>query len=116
MYDIKILFFPLNNYKRAIVEFDGYKEQPSTKDVTHLCHNKKTVSKQINFSKETISTMTKEEFIANPSNKEKLIKTIGESLSRAQGQVKFSEEVADLDKAKIGVKESLNQNTAVIGE
>ena len=41
---------------------------------------------------------------------------IGESLSEAQCQVKYAGEDADLDIAKIGVKESLNQNTAVIGE
>ena len=43
--------FVLKNYKSAIVVFDGYKEQPSTKDVTHFRRNKKPVSKQINFSK-----------------------------------------------------------------
>ena len=63
---------------------DGYKEQPSAKDVTHFHHNKKTVLKQINFSKETICIVTKEEFLANPSNKEfedDLRKFIGSKMS-----------------------------------
>ena len=90
--------------------FDGYKKQPSTKVVTHLGRNKKTVSKQINFSKETICSVTKEIFLSNPSNKDKLIKM------EAQCKVKYAEEDADLDTANIGVKESLDQNTAFIGE
>ena len=42
--------FVLKNYNSAIVVFYGYKEQPSTKDVTHFRRNKKTVSKKIIFS------------------------------------------------------------------
>ena len=73
--------------------FDDYKETPSTKVVTH-------------FSKETICSVTKnQEFLTDPSNKEKLIKMIGESLSEAQCQVKYAGEDTDLDITKIGVKE-----------
>ena len=60
--------------------------------------------------------VSKESFLANSSNKEKLIRLIGEKLSNSNCKVIYANEDADMDIAKVGVHELLTKNTTVIGE
>lgn len=60
--------FVIKVYGSAIIAFDDYKSEPSTKDSTHYqCQRKsKKSSKEIAFSGEILRSPAKEEFLFNP--------------------------------------------------
>ena len=65
--------FVLSKYGDAIVIFDGYNSKPSTKDTTRLRRASKSMSRQINFTEEMNCNVSKEDFLANLSNKTRII-------------------------------------------
>ena len=60
--------------------------------------------------------VSKESFLANSSNKEILIRLIGEKLSNSNCKVTYANKDAEMDIAKVGVHESLTKITTIIAE
>ena len=104
------------NYGKAIVVFDGYESGPSTKDMIHSRRTTKFVSRTINFSTSTKFVGLKERFLANTSNKERIIQLIGDTLQKSGCQVLYENGDADVKIAKTAVEESLRKNVTLIGE
>ena len=89
--------FVLKKYGKAIVVFDGYKNGPSTKDMTHLRRNQKCSQRPIIFAENTKFTLSKEDFLSNLTNKEQFIHLIGDKLKKDGCTVNFAEEDADVE-------------------
>ena len=59
------------NYGTPLVVFDGYKT-PSTKDMTHMKRKKGVSGVEVTFSIDTVLVISKDMFLSNERNKEKL--------------------------------------------
>ena len=104
------------NYAKAIVVFDVYESGLSTKDMIHSRRTTKFVSRTINFSTGTKFVGLKERFLANTSNKERMVQVIGDTLQKSGCQVFYENGDADVKIAKTAVEESLTKNVTLIGE
>ena len=104
------------NYGKAVVVFDVYESGPSTKDMIHSRRTTKFVSRTINFSTSTKFVGLKERFLANTSNKERMIQLIGDTLQKSGCQVFYENGDADVKIAKTAVEESLTKHFTLIGE
>ena len=87
-----------------MVVFDGYKSEPFNKDFTHYQRQRKSkkVSEPIASSGRTIYSAKSNLF--------------GEKLSGTECKVIYADGDADLNLAKIGLRESLSKNAVVIGK
>ena len=77
--------FVASRYGKAIVVFDGYKEDPSTKDMTHLRRTEKQLQRSIVFTENTKFTVSKEDFLSNLRNKDQKCEVIGFLTSHTLG-------------------------------
>ena len=96
--------------------FDGYKDGPSTKDMTLMRRSEKCSQRLIVFTENTKFTVSKEDFLSNLSNKDQLLHLMGEKLKQEGCEVIFAEEDADVQIAKSSVDASLTKNVTLIGE
>ena len=87
-----------------MVVFDGYKSEPFNKDFTHYQGQRKSkkASEPIASSGRTIYSAKSNLF--------------GEKLSGTECKVIYADGDADLNLAKIGLRESLSKNAVVIGK
>lgn len=87
-----------------MVVFDGYKSEPFNKDFTHYQRQRKSkkASEPIASSGRTIYSAKSNLF--------------GEKLSGTECKVIYADGDADLNLAKIGLRESLSKNAVVIGK
>lgn len=87
-----------------MVVFDGYKSEPFNKDFTHYQRQRKSKKalKPIASSGRTIYSAKSNLF--------------GEKLSGTECKVIYADGDADLNLAKIGLRESLSKNAVVIGK
>ena len=58
-----------DRYGNAVVVFDGHVSAPSTKDVAHSRRVRSHSSPLVNFTKDMVCTMKKDDFLANQTNK-----------------------------------------------
>lgn len=99
----------------VVIVFDGYSNQPSTKDGTHKRRNGKTGRKVLFFPSMTL-TLKKQEFLANNENKQRFINLLGEGLELAGFQVHNAQGDADVLIAKTAVMGALNHKTVLVGD
>ena len=107
--------FVLKKYGKAIVVFDGHKNGPSTKDMTHLRRNQKCSPRPIIFTENTKFMLSKEDFLSNLTNKEQFIHLIGDKLKKDGCTVNFAEEDADVEIVKASLDASLTNDVTLIG-
>ena len=101
--------FVLSTYGKSIVVFDGYKDGPSTKDMTHMRRSEKCSQRLIVFTENTKFTVSKEDFLSNLSNKDQFLLLMGGKLKQEGCEVIFAEEDADLQIAKSSVDASFTK-------
>ncbi|KXJ09307.1 hypothetical protein AC249_AIPGENE3666, partial [Exaiptasia diaphana] len=102
-------------YNRATIVFDGYMCGPSTKDCTH---QRRTTahSPEVNFQQDMVLKLKKDEFLSNPSNKQKFVNLLGEKLRLAGYKVYHSVSDADLAIALTTIQSSESETTVLIGD
>ena len=79
----------------ALVVFDGYSDEPSTKDTAHIRRKMGTVGKTVKFASDKTLDMKKDMFLANSSNKQRLINMMSEKMN-ASG-IKTCQALGDAD-------------------
>ena len=86
--------------------FHGYTNSPSIKDMAHDRHKRNGCSITVNLTPDMICAVKQETFLANNSNKEKLILLIAEHLRRHGCTVIVTEGDADVDIVRAAVNSS----------
>ncbi|KXJ15152.1 hypothetical protein AC249_AIPGENE11297 [Exaiptasia diaphana] len=97
--------YVMRRYGQAIVVFDGYEEGPSTKDCAHQ-RRAGISSPPVNFDCGMVLTMKKEEFLRNPTNKQKFIYLLAENLRLSGCDVLHSTGDADLMIVQAAISDS----------
>lgn len=115
--DVCLLYveYVKRRYNRATIVFDGYSDGPSTKDCTHE-RRSGVHSPTVNFKRDMVMKLKKDEFLSNPSNKQNFILLLGEMFQLAGYAVEHAEGDADLKIVKTAVQSSRTGTTVLIGD
>lgn len=100
----------------TLIVFDGYKDGPTTKDITHQRRSKGHIEHTITFTNDMICKTKKDKFLTNKANKQQMIDLIGDRLEAAGCQVVKSDGDADLIIVQKTLESARLQDTVVIGE
>ncbi|GFS16571.1 hypothetical protein ElyMa_004959500 [Elysia marginata] len=103
-------------YEKPRIVFDGYNDEPSTKDATHLRRSCGVVGPTINFNPKMVCNATKEYFLGNPKNKQAFVQYLGDVLKKDGCQVLHAEGDADTLIVNTAVTCAVNVTTVVIKE
>ena len=100
--------FVARKYKNTTIVFDGYSTQQTTKAATHVRRHGTSV--QVNFTGDMILQDTREKFLAPPSNKQRFINLLSETLMKLGFQIHHAKDDADclIVKTTLGVGASFN--------
>ena len=103
-------------YSEATVVFDGYTDEPSIKDTTHLRRCNGIVRNQVKFGPDTPFKSKKDSFLSNSENKQTFIKQLGSYLVEHGVTVRHASGDADLLIVETAVERAEQEVTYVIGE
>ncbi|KAL8591470.1 hypothetical protein ACOMHN_026660 [Nucella lapillus] len=106
--------FVARKYKKAPIVFDGYSTQQTTKAATHIRRHGTSV--QVNFTGDMILQDTRETFLANPSNKQRFINLLSETLMKLGFQIHHAKDDADCLIVKTTLDVAASSTTVLIGE
>ena len=106
--------FVARKYKNATIVFDGYSTQQTSKAATHIRPHGTSV--QVNFTGDMILQDTREKFLANPSNKQRFINLLSETLMKLGFQIHHAKDDADCLIVKTTLDVAASSTTVLIGE
>ena len=72
--------FVLRKYGKATIIFDGYNSGPCTKDSAHLQRKHLKTSLDIRFDEDMLVSDTRDAFLSNEANKQRLIDKLASAL------------------------------------
>ena len=102
-------------YSQVTVVFDGYEEGPSTKDCEH--QRRSGVSGQtVNFDSDMVSNLKKNMFLSNTTNKQRLIKLLGEKLQLSGYSIIHATGDADLMIVQMAIESAKSITTVLVGD
>ena len=107
--------YVLKKYGEAVVVFDGY-DGKSTKDMTHQRQTKGQAGVTVTFTRDMQLTMKKDRFLANKTNKQQLIKMVGDHLVMKKCEVHHAPGDADLLIVPKAVELATRVNTVLVGD
>lgn len=103
-------------YGKAIVVFDGYSTNPSTKDCAHLRRTNGLLGTTVHFSTEMRVQGKKEEILANKENKRRFLNMLGERLEQTGCQVIHAAGDADLLMVQRTVVSAARCDSILVGD
>ena len=103
-------------YGCAVIVFDGYSEQPTTKDATHLRRTEDCQGVTVHFTCDMALNSKKDEFLNNKVNKQRFIYFVSEYLERAGCSVHHAEADADFLIVQTAIASAKTQDTVVVGD
>ena len=83
-------------YGAAAIVFDGYNDDPTTKDATHLRRTGDYVGMTVHFASGMIIKSKKDAFLNNKANKQRFIHYLSDNLERAGCTVDHTKDDADV--------------------
>lgn len=75
--------------------FDGYSDNPSTKDIAHMRRSKGITATEVVFSEDMPCQSNKDVFLTNPKNKQRFISLLRDKLENANFIVLNAEDDPD---------------------
>ena len=102
-------------YGKAIVVFDGYDDM-STKNMTHQRRAAGKAGATVTFSEDMKLTLTKDNFLANPKNKQRFINMQSRFLEEDNFPTYHAEGDADVLIVKTAVESARERNTVLVGD
>ena len=102
-------------YKDAIVVFDGY-ENMSTKDMTQRRRSKGKAGATVTVAASMITTMKKDQFLANQKNKQQFIFMLSAELDKSNCKTYHASGDADLLMVQKAVQSAATSTTVLVGE
>ena len=116
LYDLYVKYVTHKYGATSVVVFDGYSEGPSTKDTVHIRRNKGQVGNTNNFTNDMTLDMNKEDFLANPQNKQRFIVNLREKFTESGIRTLQAEGDADLLIVQTAVESAEKDQTVLVGE
>ena len=101
-------------YGRCAIDFDGYKDEPSTKDATHLRRTGACTGVTVNFTGGMIVQSKKENSLQNKINKQRLIHYLADKLERAGCSTDHAKQDADVLIVQTAVASATTKETVII--
>ena len=110
-------YYVLRKYgNQAIVAFDGYGSEPSTKSMTHQRRSAGKGSATVTFQDGMKVTAKKDAFLANTDNKQRFITMLQRHLSEIGCHTLQAEGDADVLIVKIAVDSAVTHPTGLVGD
>ena len=107
----------INRYfNNALVVFDVYTSDPTTKDETHQRRAGSEIGVDIDFTPDMLLRMKKKAFLANPRNKQKFIDLLSSLLKDNGIDVKQSPGDADYDIVMSACRAALDTDVVVVAD
>ena len=103
-------------YGAAAIVFDGYNDDPTTKDATHLRRTGDCVGVTVHFASGMMITSKKDEFLNNKANKQRFIHYLSDNLERAGCRVDHAKDDADVLIVLTAVASARHKETVLIGD
>ena len=103
-------------YGLATIVFDGYTDEPSTKDATQLRRTGACSSVTIHFTGDMIIQSKKEEFLNNKINKQRFIHYLSDKLEEAGCRTDHSKQDADVLIVQTAVASATTKDTVLVGD
>ena len=100
-------------YGAAAIVFDGYNDDPTTKDATHLRRMGDCVGVTVHFASGMMIKSKKDEFLNNKANKQRFIHYLSDNLERAGCSAKYD---ADVLIVLTSVASARHKETLLIGD
>jgi hypothetical protein len=108
--------YVLAKYGTADVVFDGYNEDPTTKDVTHMRRTSRCAGVTVNFTGSMIVQSKKDEFLNNATNKQRFLHHLSTDLVKAGCRTHHATHDADVLIVQTAVASSRSQDTVLVGD
>ena len=88
--------YVIRKYDRTIVVFDGYSDNPSTKDCAHMRRSGGTIGVTVHFISNMALQAKKEEFLSNKHDKQRFIALLSQMLEQAGCEIHQARGDADV--------------------
>ena len=108
--------FVKSNYSGAIIVFDGYENEPSTKVMTQMKRRGATSAPKVVFKESNAVSLKRDAFLTNNENKQALVNHLGIHLIKAGYQVKHASADADTLIAKTAIDAVQDQNVTLVAD
>ena len=108
--------YVVRNFRGCTVVFDGYEENLSTKDSTHLRRSKGAIGTVVQFTERAPFRGKKDIFLNNKENKEKFLKMLGHHLEQRGIDVRYATGDADLLVVQTAKEKAESSPVVVVGE
>ena len=106
--------YVIRKYGRTIVVFDGYSDNPSTKDCAHMMRSGGTIGVIVHFISSMVLQAKKEEFLSNKHNKQRFIAVLSQRLEQPVCEVHQAR--GDADVLIVQTASAANQETVLVGD
>ena len=112
----KYVKYVKGRYHQAVVVFDGYSAEPSTKDLTHIRRSKGLVAPKVVFTKDMPFKTKKDIFLSNTENKQEFINMLSSELVECGLETRHATDDADVLIVNTAVEYSTANEVVLIGE
>jgi hypothetical protein len=112
----KYVKYVKGRYHQAVVVFDGYSAEPSTKDLTHIRRSKGLVAPKVVFTKDMPFKTKKDIFLTNTENKQQFINMLSSELVECGLETRHATDDADVLIVNTAVEYSTANEVVLIGE
>ena len=102
-------------YGHAIIVFDGYQEELSTKCGAHERRTGGRAGPTMDFTRNMIMTSKKEDLLSNKDNKQRFIRMLGQSLEHVGCEIRHSRGDADVLIVETTVQYAVSCETTLVG-
>ena len=103
-------------YGAAAIIFDGYNDDPTTKDATHLRRTGDCVGVTVHFASGMMIKSKKDAFLNNKANKQRFVHYLSDNLERAGCRVDHANDDADVLIVLTAVASARYKETVLIGD
>ena len=103
-------------YYEAVIVFDGYHSEPSTKEMNQIRRRGSANSPKVKFEETNEVSLKRDIFLANKENKKAFVHHLGMHPKKAGYVVKYASSDADTQIVKSAIEASEFQNVTLVGD
>ena len=110
------IFEQYSAYVRTIVVFDGYSDNPSTKECAHMRRSGGTIGVTVYFTSSMALQTKNKEFLSNKPNKHSFIALLSQRLEQAWCEIHQARGDADVLIVQTALTSAAKQDTVLVGD
>ncbi len=108
------VMYVTQKYGAAAIVFDGYSDDPTTKDATHLRRTGYCVGVTVHFASGMMIKSKKDAFLNNKATKQRFIHYLSDNLERSRCRVDYAKDDADVLIVLTAVASARHKETLLI--